>query len=369
MIRLLPVLCLLLACLEARAAFRSAVHDFEAETIAEGLRRPWALQFLPGGDFLVTQRPGRLSRVARDGSVADVSGLPPVAAVGQGGLLDVRLDPGFASNRRLYLCYAGRGAGGFGTELAAAELAGGRLAGVRVLFRAEPKSGGGRHFGCRVAFDLEGRLYLSLGERGRRANSQDLSTHPGGVVRLNRDGSIPRDNPFVDRPGARPETFTYGNRNPQGMARHPRTGAIWMHEHGPQGGDELNVVYAGANYGWPTVTHGADYGTGARIGIGTHAPGMTQPLHHWTPSIAPSGIAFYRGDAFPRWNGSLFVGSLKFRLLVRLELDGARVVREERMLQGRFGRIRDVRVGPDGLVYLLTDEHDGRLIRLKPVGG
>lgn len=350
----------------AMAAFDSDLHRFEIETISDRLDRPWALEFLPDGDFLVTERSGALLRVSADGRTTPVDGVPAVESVGQGGLLDVQLDADYQSNGQVYLCFAAGGFTGAGTELARARLEGARLVDVETLFVAEPKSLGGRHFGCRIAFDADNHLYLSLGDRGKRPQAQDLSRHPGSVIRLERDGSVPADNPFVGRDEAQPEIYTYGNRNPQGMAKHPETGEIWLHEHGPQGGDEINVLRSGANFGWPTVTFGANYGTGSAIGEGTHKPGMVPPLYYWVPSIAPSGMSFYRGTAFPRWRQSLFVGSLKFRLLVRLELRDGEVIAEERLLEGELGRIRDVRTGPDGLLYLLTDANPGKLVRLVP---
>ncbi len=351
----------------AHAVHRSEVHDFEVEVLAEGLRHPWALQFLPGEEMLVSERPGYLSRVKADGTIEDIGGLPPVGAIGQGGLLDIHLHPDFEQNQRLYFCYSGIGADGYGTELATANLRAGRLDSINVLFEADPKSYGGRHFGCRITFDKHERLYLSLGERGNRPNAQDLSSHPGSIVRLEQDGSIPGDNPFVGRNEVLPEIFSYGNRNPQGLARHPDSGEIWSHEHGPQGGDELNIIRSGVNFGWPTTTYGVNYGVGTKIGEGAHKQGMAQPLYYWVPSIAPSGMSFYNGSKFPRWHGNLFIGSLKFGLLVRLELNGERVVHEERLLEGELGRIRDVRSGPDGYLYLLTDEAAGKLVRLVPV--
>ncbi len=363
----ISLLCLVLsASLAAQERRPSEKHDFVVEVITDELVYPWGMAFLPGGDFLVTERPGRLNRVSPSGQVRPVDGAPRVATAGQGGLLDVALDPDFPDNERIYLCYAAGGIAGAGTELAAATLDGDALRDLETLFVAEPKVHGGRHFGCRIAFDEAGHLYLALGERDKRALAQDLSSHHGGVMRLNRDGSVPADNPFVGRDDARAEIFTYGNRNPQGMARHPDTGAIWELEHGPQGGDEVNVLVPGGNYGWPVVSYGGEYGSGRPIGEGETKPGIEDAVHYWNPSIAPSGLAFYRGDAFPEWNGSLFVGALKYRLLSRLELDGERVVAEERLLEGELGRIRDVRVGPDGYVYLLTDNSPGMLARLRP---
>jgi glucose/arabinose dehydrogenase len=239
---------------------------------------------------------------------------------------------------------------------------------VQVIFRMQPKTSGGRHFGSRIVFDRQGFLYVTLGERGEQERAQRLDEHLGKIVRLHDDGRIPEDNPFRNRPGARPEIFSLGNRNVQGAALHPVTGELWTHEHGPQGGDELNVIRAGVNYGWPIITYGRNYGTGTKIGEGTHKPRMAQPLHYWVPSIAPSGMAFYTGDKFTKWRGDLFVGALRDQMLVRLRLEGEKVVNEERMLKGALGRIRDVRQGPDGYIYLLTDEADGAIARIEPAG-
>lgn len=351
---------------------RTDKADFRVHVLTRGLDHPWSLAFMPDGRMLVSERRGRLRLVAADGTLdpAPLTGLPEnVTASGQGGLMDVALHPDFANNRLVYLAYAGSGDGGLGTELARGRLEAKGLANTQVLFRALPKSGGGRHFGGRIVFDDEGHVFLTLGDRGDRPRAQQLDDHAGSVIRLNEDGSVPKDNPFVGKAGARPEIFSYGNRNVQGAGMHPRTGELWTHEHGPQGGDEVNVIRSGINYGWPVITYGVNYGWGTSIGEGTHKEGMAQPLHYWDPSIAPSGMAFYTGEAFPGWKGSLLVGALKYRLLVRLEFDGERVVSEERMLEDRIGRIRDVRVGPDGRVYLLTDHGNGIIARLDPVSG
>ncbi len=338
----------------------------EVSPVVDGLRNPWGFAFLPDGDILVTERGGAL-RVIRGGRLLDepVAGLPDLDQHGQGGLLDVALDPRFEENRLLYLSYAGRGEGGYSTEVLRGRLEGDSLQDPQVIFRAAPKTDGKRHFGSRLLFGPDDRLYVSLGDRGDRASAQDLSSHNGTLVRLNPDGSVPDDNPFVGRSDARPEIYTLGNRNMQGMALRPN-GQIWTHEHGPQGGDELNLVQAGVNYGWPVITYGRNYGIGTQIGEGTEKEGMAQPVHYWVPSIAPSGMTFYTGDAFPAWQGDLFVGSLKFGQLVRLTLDGDRVTAEERMLDDAFGRIRDVAQGPDGMLWLLTDERNGRLLRITP---
>ena len=352
--------------------FRSDEHRFRVVRLVEGLEHPWSLAFLPDGSMLVTERPGRLRivRNMRGGRLEPqpVAGLPPIEAYGQGGLHDVVLHPRFAENRLVYLAYAARGPDGVGTELARGRFDGSRLENVEVLFRQSPKGDTGRHFGGRIVFDRAGYVYLTLGDRGEMTRAQKPDDHAGSVIRLHDDGRVPQDNPFVGKPGWKPEKYTLGNRNIQGATLHPQTGALWTHEHGPQGGDEINVIRAGVNYGWPVITYGVNYGIGTRIGEGTHKDGMAQPLHTWVPSIAPSGMAFYTADRFPRWKGDLFIGALKDQLLVRLRLDGEKVVREERLLAGVLGRIRDVRDGPDGFLYLLTDSSDGVLARLEPDG-
>jgi glucose/arabinose dehydrogenase len=361
---------LIVACLAPAIAFaqiKSEEHSFRVVKLVEGLDHPWSLAFLPDGRMLVTERPGRL-RIVANGKLEPqpVSGLPQVVPEGQGGLFDIVLHPRFAENSLVYFAYNGRGPGGTGTELARAKLVGQRLENVQRLFAQDPKGRGGNHFGGRIVFDRQGYLYLTLGERGDRDRAQRPNDHAGSVIRLHDDGRVPADNPFVGRPGWKPEKFDLGHRNMQGAALNPQTGLLWTHEHGPQGGDEINVIRPGLNHGWPVITYGVNYVIGTRIGEGTHKAGMTQPLYHWVPSIAPSGMAFYEGGRFPRWKGDLFVGALKDRMLVRLRLDGEKVVKEERMLQGVLGRIRDVRAGPDGYLYLLTDENPGVLARLEP---
>lgn len=356
------------ACRAADPANSGEEHAFRVVTMTRGLEHPWGLAFLPDGRRLVTERPGRLRLVAADGTLdpQPVTGLPTIAIHGQGGLLDVALHPGFAENGLIYLSYAARGEGGVSTEVARGRLVDHRLENVEVLFRQQPKSSGGRHFGSRLVFDRQGYLYITLGDRGEQERAQKMDDLAGKIVRLHDDGRIPADNPFVDRPGARPEIYSLGNRNVQGAALHPLTGELWAQEHGPQGGDEVNVIRAGRNYGWPVITYGVEYVVGTKIGEGTHKPGMEQPLHVWVPSIAPSGMAFYQGDRFPRWRGDLFVGALKDQMLVRLRFDGEKRVEEERLLKGVLGRIRDVRAGPDGYLYLLTDSPDGVIARLEP---
>jgi len=351
-------------------AIKTQEHVVRLVKVVEGLEYPWGLAFLPDGRMLVTERPGRLRIVGKDGKLVSqaVAGLPQVAVHGQGGLLDVALHPRFTQNELVYLSYAARGEGGISTEVARGRLSGNRLENVEVIFRQQPKSGSGRHFGSRLVFDREGYLYITLGDRGDMERAQKADDHAGSVIRLHDDGRVPADNPFVGKPGWKPEKYTFGNRNIQGAALHPRTGQLWTHEHGPQGGDEVNVIRAGVNYGWPVITYGVNYGIGTKIGEGSHKPGMAQPLHYWVPSIAPSGMAFYTGNRFPAWRGDLFLGALRDQVLVRLKLDGDKIVSEERMLKNVLGRIRDVRSGPDGYLYLLTDESNGALTRIEPAG-
>lgn len=335
-------------------------------TVAEGLNHPWGLAFLPDGRMLVTERPGRLRIVERDGRLSPpLAGVPDVAAGGQGGLLDVALAPDFERSRTIYLSYAEPEGRVAGTAVARARLGDRGLENLQVIFRQEPKVSGGAHFGSRLVFTPDGFLFITTGDRNRKADSQDLSRHLGKVIRVRPDGTVPPDNPFVRRGSAQPEIWSYGHRNLQGAALHPETGQLWTVEHGAAGGDEVNAPKAGRNYGWPVISYGRDY-SGAKIGIGTSNAGMEQPIHYWDPSIAPSGLTFYTGDKFPAWKGNLLVGSLKFGLLVRLELSRERVTYEERMLQGLGDRIRDVRQGPDGYVYLLTDESNGRILRVEP---
>jgi aldose sugar dehydrogenase len=345
---------------------RSAKASLRLGTLSHGLVQPWSMAFLPDGRLLITERPGRL-RVFANGKLepTPLDGVPKVAATGQGGLLDVCLHPNFAQNRLLYLSYSAEGSGGNATTVARAELGDGGLQGLKVIFEALPRAPGGLHFGSRIVFDRAGLMYVTTGERYNRPRAQDLADLGGKVVRLRDDGSVPPDNPFVGRAGVRPEIFSYGHRNPQGLAMHPATGRLWEVEHGPRGGDELNILKPGANYGWPLATHGIDY-NGAIISPNRSLPGMEDPLRVWTPSISPCGLCFYTGDAFPGWKGSLFTGGLSAYALFRLELDGERVVGEERLIEGRLPYIRDVRQGPDGLIYLVTHSDDGGLFRLDP---
>ncbi|GHD60561.1 PQQ-dependent sugar dehydrogenase [Jeongeupia chitinilytica] len=362
----------LLLAVPARADVPVTTSDaWVGTTVARGLAHPWGLAFLPDGRMLVTERPGRLRIVTTSGVVSPpVTGVPDVYAAGQGGLLDVALDPIFADNRLVYLSYAEAGrTGQAGTAVARGRLVenDGKawLEGLQVIFRQLPKVDGSVHFGSRLVFAGDGTLFVTLGERYQRDKAQDLGTHLGKVVRIWPDGRIPADNPFAGRKDALPEIWSYGHRNPQGAALRPGTGALWTVEHGARGGDEINIPRAGGNYGWPVITYGRDY-TGLRIGEGTAKAGMLQPVYYWDPSIAPSGMAFYTGTRYPGWRGSLFVGALKDMMLVRLTLSGDRIVAEERLLRDGKRRIRDVRQGPDGWLYLLTDEDAGEILRLQP---
>jgi glucose/arabinose dehydrogenase len=358
---------LLVGCASAQT-YPSAKHPLKVETVADGLDHPWGLAFLPDGRMLVSERPGNLRLIDSNGHLhpQPIGGLPAIRQFGQGGLLDIALHPRFEENRWVYFSYAERDARGVGTAVARGKLQGHHLLNLEVIFRLQPKTNKTRHFGSRLVFDRDGYLFVTLGDRGTRSRAQDLNDHAGSLIRLHDDGRVPAGNPFVGRDDARPEIYSYGHRNMQGAALHPVTGALWTHEHGPQGGDEINIPAPGVNHGWPVITYGKNYVTGTDIGEGTHKDGMAQPVHYWVPSIAPSGMAFYTGTRFPKWQGNLFVGSLKFRQLVRLELDGEKVTGEERLLSDEFGRIRDVRQGPDGLLYLLTDADDGKLLRLSP---
>ena len=341
---------------------------FRLVEVAGGLANPWSLAFLPGGDMLVTERPGRL-RLIRGGKLErePVAGAPKVAAQSQGGLLDVVPHPDFARNRLIYLSYAGSGEGGAGTEVMRAKLDGASLEEGKVIFRVEPKTGGGNHYGSRLLFAPDGTLYISTGDRFTfRDQAQNLGNHLGKIIRLKDDGTAPDDNPFKGKEGAKPEIFSYGHRNTQGLALRPGTSQIWQHEHGPRGGDEVNLLKAGANYGWPKITYGVDY-SGAIISDKKEAPGMEQPVVYWVPSIAPSGMAFYDGDKFPAWKGDLFVGALGLTHLRRLHLQDGRVTEQEVLLEDLGERIRDVRNGPDGFLYIVTDSpRNGRVLRLEP---
>ena len=341
--------------------------NFRVTELATGLEHPWGLAFLPNGAMLITERPGRI-RYFYEGELSPrfVKGLPPIYSVGQGGLLDIVLDPQFSVNRFIYFSYVRGTSGGMATTVARARLNGMTLSEVEVIFNAYPMTAKRRHFGSRLLFGVDGTLLITLGDHGHRSWAQDRTIHPGSVVRIWPTGAIPNDNPFVGDTQGGNAIFSYGHRNPQGLAMNPRTGEIWMHEHGPRGGDELNRLNAGVNYGWPVISYGREYWSSARVGEGTHKLGLAQPFHYWVPSIAPSGMTFYSGKLFSTWKNNLFIGSLKFKTLVRLELGRDRVLHEEQLLPGKYGRIRDVREGPDGAIYLLTDATNGKLLRLDP---
>ncbi len=333
-------------------------------TLTDGLVQPWAMAFLPEGDILITERGGRL-RLMHEGRLASdvIGGLPPVDTRQQDGLMDVALHPLFAQNRTIYFTYSKPGERGDTTALASARFDGARITGVRDLFVADAWSTYGGNSGSRIAFGPDGTIYMTVGERHEKTPAQDLRTHKGKILRLNDDGTIPRDNPFVDRADARPEIFAYGVRNPQGLFVEPSTGVIWEHEHGPRGGDELNRIARGHNYGWPAITFGINY-DGTTISSDTARNGMDQPIVHWTPSISPSGLTIYSGDRFPAWRDHAFLGALSGQHLRRLELRKGRVTHEEKLLGGLYERIRDVRQGPDGSLYVLTDAR--ALLRLEP---
>lgn len=341
-------------------------HRFTVDVLTDQLSHPWGLAFLPDGRMLITERQGRLQLFdPEDSTLTPIEGIPPVADAGQGGLLDVALHPDFRNNRWVYLSYSAPGDRGTTTAVGRGRLRGERLTDFQVLFSAAPQFDSQQHYGSRLVFDRDGYLYITVGDRRQRHLAQDPDTHTGSVIRLTDDGEVPDDNPFVGRPDARPEIFSIGHRNPQGMTLHPETGDIWVHEHGPRGGDEINILRAGGNYGWPETTYGREY-HGPPIGPDS-MPGMAPPIHHWTPSIAPSGMTYYTGDAFPQWRNNIFVGALALTHLARLELDGERVTREERLLDDAGWRIRDVRQGPDGYLYLLVDAGRAPLLRLSPV--
>jgi glucose/arabinose dehydrogenase len=350
--------------------FPSSAGTITVETIASGLVHPWSLAFLPDRRMLVTERPGRLRVVTRDGKLSPpVGGVPEVFARGQGGLLDVILDRAFPQNQTVYFCYAEPAGGGGRTALARAKFVDGdtpRLDDVSTIFHQDGPLSSGNHFGCRIVQTADNNLFLTMGEHFvTRDEAQNLSNHLGKIVRIRPDGSVPPDNPFVGKPGAKPEIWSYGHRNPQGLAINPASGKVWEHEHGPRGGDEINIPQAGKNYGWPVIGYGIDY-SGAKIHDSTHKDGMEQPIKYWVPSIAPSGMAFYSGDLFPGWRDNLFVGALAGQMLVRLELDGETVTKEERLLHELGERIRDVRNGPDGALWLITDNAAGRILRVVP---
>lgn len=353
------------------ASFASSAGQLEVQTIATGLVHPWSLAFLPDRRMLVTERPGRMRLVTAEGQLSPpLKGVPEVWASGQGGLLDVILDRSFAQNGTIYFCFSERSDGGGRTAVARAKLddGNGRLDEVKIIFRQDGPLSSGNHYGCRIVQASDGNLLVTLGEHfAYRDEAQNLGNHLGKLIRIAPDGSAPKDNPFVGRADAKPEIWSYGHRNAQGLAVNPATGDLWEIEHGPRGGDEVNIIGKGKNYGWPVIGYGIDY-SGAKIHESTARPGMEQPIKYWVPSIAPSGMAFYTAKLFPKWSGSLFTGALAGRMLVRLSLNGNTVTGEERLLQNLNERIRDVRQGPDGALWLLTDNSAGRVLRVSPAG-
>jgi aldose sugar dehydrogenase len=372
-IGMLPALLLTAACNSVEPQPRQdddadvrATHDVRVVEIATGLEHPWGLAFLPGGDMLITERPGRV-RLFRDGQLRaqPVAGAPTVDARGQGGLLDIALHPDFATNGLVYMTYSKAVTGGATTALARARWQDDRLDGIEDIFVAQAAGSGGQHFGSRIVFDGAGHVYITIGDRGEPQRAQDLRDHAGTTLRLHDDGRVPADNPFAGRNDALPEIYTNGNRNAQGMARHPQTGAIWQSEHGPRGGDELNRMRAGANYGWPLASFGNHY-DGRTIPDPRDGDGFEAPVAHWVPAIAPAGMTFYTGDRFPNWRGNAFIGALVGQQLRRVVLDGTRVLHQQELLAGYGARIRDVREGPDGYLYILTDASNGVLARLQP---
>jgi aldose sugar dehydrogenase len=354
----------------APQTYPSSTGNLMIETIATGLANPWALAFLPDGRLLVTERAGRMRIVGKDGKLSPpLAGVPQVFARSQGGLHDVVLDRDYAQNNTIYFCFAEPASGGGRTALARAKLIEGatpRLDDVKVIFHQDGPLSSGNHFGCRIVQAADGNLFLTMGDHfAFRNEAQNLANHLGKIVRIRPDGSVPPDNPFVNRTGAKPEIWSYGHRNAQGAAINPQTGKLWEHEHGPRGGDEINVAEAGKNYGWPVIGYGIDY-SGAKIHDSTQRAGMEQPIKYWVPSIAPSGMAFYTGELFPAWRGSVFVGALAGQILVRLEVKGDSIGNEERLLRTLNERIRDVRMGPDGALWLVTDNAAGRILRVAP---
>jgi glucose/arabinose dehydrogenase len=355
----------------AAQTFRTSTGNVTVSTVAQGLEYPWSLAFMPDGRMLVTERPGRIRIVSPDGKLSKpFAGVPKAFVSSQAGLMDVILAHDFAQSHTIFFCYAEPVSGGGRIAVAHAQLVEGdapRLDKVTTIYEQKGPPSGGLNIGCRMVQSPDNNLFITLGDHfGPKADAQKLDNTIGKLIHIRPDGSVPPGNPFADRPGALPEIWAYGLRNAQGLAFNPSTGALWEQEHGPMGGDEINIIERGANYGWPVVSFGRNY-DGSPVGEGKkHAQGMTDPIWHWTPSIAPSGMAFYTGDLFPAWKGSLFNGALKFELLSRLTLEGDAAVKEERMLQGLHERIRDVRQGPDGALYLLTDNSRGRILRMAP---
>lgn len=349
---------------------KSETTPLRVVTLTEGLKHPWGLEFLPDGKMLVTERGGQMRIVEQDGTKGPaIGGLPEIFSRGQGGLLDVAVAPDFAKSKRIYFSYSEPAEEGKGNSTAVAygTLKGNQLKDVTRIFSQQPKFDSTAHFGSRIVFAPNGTMFITLGDRySRMADAQTLDNHHGKVVRINLDGSVPEDNPYSKTPGALPEIWSIGHRNIQGATLHPTDGKLWTGEHGPQGGDEINLDQAGKNYGWPVITYGENYG-GGKIGEGTHKKGMEQPLYKWVPSIAIAGMTFYTGDKYPGWKGNLIVTSLRGKTLVRLVVDGEKITHEERLLEKEIDeRLRDVAQGPDGYLYFISDESNGKIYRLEP---
>lgn len=350
------------AALMTTVSVNATATDIKVEELASGLKNPWSIAFLANGDALVTERAGGLRMLTKGAGLGpEITGLPEAAVVGQGGMLGVTLHPNFDENQWVYVCLSVEKAGVRGSEVHRGKLVGNTLQEVSEIFVALPKIDSAHHFGCRLQFDNDSKLFISLGDRTNKEGSQSTDNHFGVVARVNDDGTVPSDNPFIT--GKAPEIFSYGHRNVQGMTLHPDNGQVWTHEHGPKGGDEVNILSKGANYGWPSITYGVNY-NGSVITDKTEMDGMRQPLTYWVPSIAPSGMTFYTGNEFPEWKGNLLVGSLKFRYLNRMTMDGEKVLDQEALLKDRNERIRDVKQAPDGSIYLLTDGVKGKVLRL-----
>ena len=363
--KLVTLCCLTLAGLSQPVLSQEDNSPFTTTTLAEGLVHPWGMAFMPNGDMLVTERPGGIRILTAEGVLSERLGnVPDVVANNQGGMLDIAIDPDFVSNNTLYFCFSQPGEGGSSSSVAKATLSDNALSNVEVIFSATPRIDNGFHFGCRLAFDRNDALYVTLGDRYKyMKEAQNPGNHFGTIVRINKDGSVPKDNPFTD--GTAPEVYSYGHRNVQGITMHPDTGVMWAMEHGPKGGDEVNILKKGANYGWPTITYGIDY-SGEVISDKTHMKDMEQPWLYWDPSIAPSGMTFYYGDMFPQWQGDLLVGSLKFTHLRRIEVTDNAPGKQHEYLRDSKARIRDVEVGPKGAIYVLTDTSEGKIIKLTP---
>lgn len=354
---------------QAQTSYSSQHHNFTVTEIVEGLEKPWGLAFLPNGDMLVTESKRKQLRLIQNGKLhpKPITGLPKhIDTGGQGGLLDITLHPQFNKNQWVYFSYSGTGKGGIGTEVARGRLINHRLIDVEIIFKASPKTSGSLHYGSRLVFAADSTLFITIGERYQHLEeAQNPENHLGSIIRINDDGSIPHNNPFTNHPNYQPEIYSYGHRNPQGLALRSSDKTMWMHEHGPRGGDEVNILNkAGANYGWPAITYGIDY-SGAIISDKTHSKGMEQPVVYWKPSIAPSGMTFYNGRHFPKWQDNLFVGALKGKHLRRLTLKGNKITGQEVVLTS-FGRIRDVVSAPDSYLYFITDAHNGKILRLEP---